>query len=117
VAAMGATARTQFSILDDPPSVTVEAYRHLVDPFADSGMTGDMLRRVGCFVVKLSVTEILDLRSEAAQRASDFLGMILCPELARTRLGQNVGRVAHHSGFTASLSLRRAIYGETSRFV
>lgn len=49
-------------------SVTVEAYRHLVDPFAEFGMTGDMVAPRRLLTCEVSVTEILDLRGEAAQR-------------------------------------------------
>src|SRR5947207_11808567 len=48
-------------------SVTVEAYRHLVDPFAEAGMTGEMVAPRRLLICDVAVTEILDLRTKEAQ--------------------------------------------------
>jgi len=94
-------------------SVTVEAYRHLVDPFADSGMTGDMVAPRRLLRCQVSVTEILDLRSEAAQRRVGLSRDDLMSGIGTYTACQNVGRVAHQLGLHGIVAPAASDYGET----
>lgn len=49
-------------------SVTVEAYRHLVDPFSSAGMTGEMVAPRRLIECDVAVTHLLDLRQGDAQK-------------------------------------------------
>jgi hypothetical protein len=66
-------------------SVTVEAYRHLIDPIvADGGPVPPIRPRV-LITCEVSVTEILDLRSAANRTLADIT---LAP--AATRMGETL---------------------------
>ncbi len=79
-------------------SVIVEAYRHLVDPFAESGMTSDMVAPRRLLVCEVSVTEILDLRGDEAQRSVGLTNADLLSEVGSYDACQAIGRVAHQLG-------------------
>lgn len=94
-------------------SVTVEAYRHLVDPFAESGMTGEMVAPRRLLICQVSVTEILDLRSEPAQRRVGLTMGDLMSEVGSYAACQGVGRVAHQLGLHGIIAPSASGFGET----
>jgi RES domain-containing protein len=94
-------------------SIAVEAYRHLVDPFAENGMTGDMIAPRRLLVCKVSVTEILDLRSEAAQLRVALSDDDLMSGVGDYEACQTVGRVAHQLGLHGIIAPSATGLGET----
>lgn len=94
-------------------SVTVEAYRHLVDPFADGGMTGDMVAPRRLLICEVAVTNVLDLRSRAAQLAVGLTEADLTSPVGEYEPCQNVGRVAHQLGLHGVLAPAATALGET----
>ena len=87
-------------------SVTVEAYRHLVDPFADSGMTGDMVAPRRLLICDVHATEILDLRSAEAQTSvgitkSDLMSSVGEYDMPpRWSVAHQLGVARHHRSST-----------------
>jgi hypothetical protein len=64
-----ATGTVQTLYLARPDSsAAIDAYRHLVDPFADVGMTGPMVARRLLLEVSVSVPDVVDLRWVDRQR-------------------------------------------------
>jgi RES domain len=94
-------------------SVTVEAYRHLVDPFADVGMTGEMVAPRRLVVCDVSVTEILDLRAESAQLRVGLSGDDLISAIGEYTSCQTIGRVAHQLGLHGIIAPAATGLGET----
>lgn len=94
-------------------SVTVEAYRHLVDPFADAGMTGDMVAPRRLLVCEVSVTEVLDLRGEAAQHRVGLTENDLISDVGAYGACHAVGRVAHQLGLHGIIAPAATGLGET----
>jgi RES domain-containing protein len=94
-------------------SVTVEAYRHLVDPFAEFGMTGDMVAPRRLLVCEVSVTDVLDLRGEAAQLRVGLTESDLISEVGSYGACQAVGRVAHQLGLHGIIAPAGTGLGET----
>jgi hypothetical protein len=89
-------------------SVTVEAYRHLVDPFVEEGMTGEMVAPRRLLICEVAVTNVLDLRSRTAQVAVGLTEAELVSPVGEYESCQGVGRVPTSSGSTAcSPRLRR----------
>jgi len=85
-------------------SIVIEAYRHLVDPFADAGMTGEMVAPRRLLICEVSVTEILDLRTEEARRRVGLTMEDLTSEVDDYEHCQMVGRVAHQLGIHGVLA-------------
>jgi len=93
------------------PSVIVEAYRHLVDPF--EGMTGDMVQPRRILVVDVDVADVLDLRDDAV---ADSLG--LSDADLRSPVGSyepcwRIARAAHQLGLHGVLAPAATRFGET----
>jgi len=76
-------------------SVVVEAYRHLVDPFAADGMTGEFVGPRVVLTCEVSVTEILDLREEDAQRGVGLTAGDLTSAVGDYDACHRVARIAH----------------------
>ena len=94
-------------------SVTVEAYRHLVDPFADQGMTGEMVAPRRLLICEVAVTNVLDLRSRPAQVAVGLTDTDLTSPVGEYEPCQEVGRVAHQLGLRGVLAPAATGLGET----
>lgn len=94
-------------------SVTVEAYRHLVDPFADNGMTGDMVTPRRLLTCEVSVTEILDLRTVDAQRGVGLRSEDMASAVGDYSACQTVARVAHQLGLHGVIASAPTGLGET----
>lgn len=94
-------------------SIAVEAYRHLVDPYADEGMTGDMVQPRRLLVCAVAVTEILDLRSSQAQLAVGLDDEALRSEIGDYDACHEIGRVAHQLGLHGILAPAATGLGET----
>lgn len=94
-------------------SVTVEAYRHLVDPFAKEGMTGAMVAPRRLLICEVAVTDILDLRSVAAQTALEIGDQDLSSEIGSYETCQAIGRVAHQLSLHGVLAPSATGLGET----
>lgn len=94
-------------------SVTVEAYRHLVDPFMSDGMTADMVAPRRLIVCEVAVTDILDLRSGKGQAAVGLNEHDLSSQVGDYRACQTVGRVAHQLGLHGVLAPSATGLGET----
>ena len=76
-------------------SVLVEAYRHLVDPFSEEGMTGEMVAPRRLLICKVAVTDVLDLRDPEAWETVGLSVDDLLSEVGAWDACQAVGRVAH----------------------
>lgn len=94
-------------------SIVVEAYRHLVDPFAENGMTGQMVAPRRILTCNVSVTEILDLRSETAQRQVGLTSADLLSAVGEYGPCQRVGQVAHQLGLHGVIAPAATALGET----
>lgn len=94
-------------------SVAVEAYRHLVDPFADFGMTGNMVAPRRLLVCQVDATDILDLRTERAQLQVGLTGDDLRSPVGEYDVCQSIGRVAHQLGLHGILAPAATGLGET----
>lgn len=94
-------------------SVTVEAYRHLVNPFAEDGMTGDMIAPRRLLICNVAVTEVLDLRSEEARRRVHLADDDLLSPVGEYVACQAVGRVAHQLGLHGLIAPAATGLGET----
>lgn len=94
-------------------SIAVEAYRHLVDPFAESGMTGDMVAPRRVLICDVDVTDVLDLRGEAAQQRVGLTVADLTSEVGNYGACQGVGRVAHQLGLHGIIAPAATGLGET----
>jgi len=94
-------------------SVVVEAYRHLVDPFSDNGMTGDLVAPRRILTCQVNVTEILDLRSQAAQTQVGLTSAHLLSPVGDYAECQRVGQVAHQLGLHGIIAPAATGLGET----
>jgi hypothetical protein len=94
-------------------SVVVEAYRHLVDPFSENGMTGDLVAPRRILACRVNVTEILDLRSETAQRQVGLTPTQLLSPVGEYGACQRVGQVAHQIGLHGIIATAATGLGET----
>lgn len=94
-------------------SVTVEAYRHLVDPFAEDGMTGDMVAPRRLLTCEVDVTDILDLRSDEAVQLVGLSGDALSSPIGEYQACQSVGRAAHQLGLHGIIAPAATGLGET----
>jgi len=91
----------------------VEAYRHLVDPFADDGMTGKMVASRRLLICEVALTNVLDLRSRTAQVAVGLTEDDLTSPISEYEPCQEVGRVAHQLGLHGVLAPAATGLGET----
>lgn len=94
-------------------SVTVEAYRHLVDPWADEGMTGELVAPRRLLTCDIAATEILDLRSREAQRRVGLDEATLASSVGDYEACWQVGRVAHQLGLHGIVAPAATLLGET----
>ena len=94
-------------------SVVVEAYRHLVDPFAGAGMTGDMVAPRRILTLHVDATEILDLRSGDAQDQVGLTVGDLESPVGDYAACQLVGQVAHQLGLHGIVAPAATGLGET----
>lgn len=94
-------------------SVTAEAYRHLVDPFADEGMTGEMVAPRRLLICEVAVTEILDLRTDAALSAVGLSVDDVFSPVGAHEACQTIGRVAHQLGLHGLVAPAATRMGET----
>lgn len=94
-------------------SVAVEAYRHLVDPFAEDGMTGDMVAPRRLLSCEVDATDILDLRSDEALQVVGLSGDDLSSPIGEYQACQSVGRVAHQLGLHGIIAPAATGLGET----
>jgi hypothetical protein len=94
-------------------SIVVEAYRHLVDPFSDMGMTGQMVAPRRIFTCHVNVTEILDLRSATGQRQVGLTSADLLSAIGEYSPCQRVGQVAHQLGLHGVIAPAATTLGET----
>jgi hypothetical protein len=95
-------------------SVAVEAYRHLVDPFAEQGMTGAMVAPRRLLICDVSVSEVLDLRSKDALLEVGLTERDLRSDIGDYAACQAVGRVAHQLELHGVLAPRRAGWAKPS---
>jgi RES domain-containing protein len=93
------------------PSVLVEAYRHLVDPF--EGMTGDMVQPRRLLLVEVSVADVLDLRDESAAVAVGLSQEDLASPVGDYEACWRVARAAHQLGLHGILAPAATGFGET----
>jgi hypothetical protein len=94
-------------------SVTIEAYRHLVDPFAAEGMTAEMVAPRRLVLCEVAVTNILDLRDP-----STLAPLGLTEAHLRSPIGEydqcwSVARVAHQLELHGILAPAATAFGET----
>jgi hypothetical protein len=94
-------------------SIAVEAYRHLVDPFADEGMTGDLVAPRRLLICEVAVTEVLDLRSREAQARVGLTNADLESPVGEYEPCWEVGRVAHQLGLHGIIAPAATSLGET----
>lgn len=94
-------------------SVAVEAYRHLVDPFAEDGMTGDMVAPRRLLLCEVGVSDVLDLRSDEAQGIVGLSRSDLSSPIGEYQACQSVGRVAHQLGLHGIIAPAATGIGET----
>jgi RES domain-containing protein len=94
-------------------SVTVEAYRHLVDPFAADGMTGAMVAPRRLIVCDVTVTEVLDLRTPEGRAAVGLDSQSLESDIDDYTPCQTVGQVAHQLGLHGIIAPAATRLGET----
>jgi RES domain-containing protein len=93
------------------PSVVVEAYRHLVDPF--EGMTPDMVQPRRLLVVEVSVSDVLDLRDESAAATVGLSQDDLVSPVGEYEPCWRVARAAHQLGLHGILAPAATRFGET----
>jgi RES domain len=97
-------------------SVTVEAYRHLIDPIvADGGLVPPIRPRI-LIACEVSVTEILDLRSAANRVLADItLAELQSETFDRTAYAacQNISAAAHQLGYHGLIAPAATRMGET----
>jgi len=94
-------------------SVTVEAYRHLVDPFAADGMTGDQVAPRRILTCTVSVTDVLDLRTEEAQVRVGLSTDDLLSDVGEYDACWQVGRIAHQLSLHGVIAPAATHFGET----
>jgi hypothetical protein len=93
------------------PSVVVEAYRHLVDPF--EGMTGDMVQPRRLLLVEVGVSGVLDLRDPAAAASVGLSEADLHSPVGEYETCWQVARAAHQLGLHGILAPAATGLGET----
>jgi hypothetical protein len=94
-------------------SVVIEAYRHLVDPFIEDGMTGEMAAPRRILTVAVKVAEVLDLRSDEAQTQVGLRRTDLMSPIGEYPSCQRVGHIAHQLGLHGVLAPAATGLGET----
>jgi len=94
-------------------SVVVEAYRHLVEPFAADGMTGELVGPRLVLTCEVSVTEILDLRDEDAQRGVGLTAADLTSAVGDYEACHRVARIAHQLALHGIIAYAATGLGET----
>lgn len=94
-------------------SVTVEAYRHLVDPFAADGMTGEMVAPRRLLICEVSVTNLLDLRDPRTLPDLALTTDDLISDVGEYGPCWNVARVAHQLELHGVLAPAATRLGET----
>lgn len=94
-------------------SVVVEAYRHLVDPFTDAGMTGDLVQPRRLLIVEVSVTTILDLRDSEAQARVGLSDDDLVSDIGTYDACWQVARAAHQLELHGVIAPAATALGET----
>lgn len=93
------------------PSVVVEAYRHLVDPF--EGMTGDMVQPRRLLHVEVGVSDVLDLRDPAAAASVGLSDAGLLSPVGEYEPCWQVARAAHQLGLHGIVAPAATGLGET----
>jgi RES domain-containing protein len=93
------------------PSVVIEAYRHLVDPF--DGMTGEMVRPRRLLVVQVGVSDVLDLRDPSAAASVGLSEADLLSPVGEYDPCWQVARAAHQLGLHGILAPAATGLGET----
>ncbi len=94
-------------------SVTIEAYRHLVDPYVADGMTAELVAARRILACMVDVTEILDLRLPEAQRSVGLGAEDLVSPVDDYEACQRVGRIAHQLGLHGVFAPAATRMGET----
>lgn len=94
-------------------SVTVEAYRHLVDPFAEDGLTGDMVQPRNLLTCEVRVTNVLDLRTAEAAVSVGLSSDDLMSDVDDYAACQRVARAAHQLELHGILAPAATGLGET----
>lgn len=98
-------------------SVTVEAYRHLIDPvLADDDAPLPPIRPRALITCEVSVTEILDLRSSTNRTLADITRAQLesqTSDRAAYAACQNVSAAAHQLGFHGIVTPAATKLGQT----
>jgi RES domain-containing protein len=94
-------------------SVTVEAYRHLVDPFSQQGMRGHLVAPRRLLVCQVAVTNVLDLRTPEARSLVGLSDTALTSPIGEYQGCQAVGRVAHQLGLHGVVAPAATGLGET----
>jgi hypothetical protein len=93
--------------------VIVEAYRHLVDPFADAGMTGEMVAPRRFLTLQVEASDLLDLRTEDGYEQVGLSLSDLQSPVGEYGACQRVGQVAHQLGLHGIISRAATELGET----
>lgn len=97
-------------------SVTVEAYRHLIDPVVTDDAPGPPIRPRVLVTCEVSVTEIFDLRSPTNRTLAGItLAQLESPTSDRAAYAacQNVSAAAHQLGFHGIVTPAATKLGET----
>jgi RES domain-containing protein len=94
-------------------SVLTEAYRHLVDPFASDGMTGELVAPRRFVICDVSVSEILDLRTPEALVAVGLDDSDLDSPVGDYEACRTVARVAHQLELHGVIAPAATGLGET----
>jgi hypothetical protein len=93
--------------------VTIEAYRHLVDPFVSDGMTGDMVAPRRLLICEVTVTNVLDLRDPKTLAALGLTEADLRSPIGEYDQCWSVARVAHQLELHGILAPAATGFGET----
>lgn len=109
---LGPTRRILGLYLGRPrPSVVIEAYRHLVDPF--DGMTGDMVQPRRLLLVEVGVSDVLDLRDPAAAASVGLSEADLLSPVGEYEPCWQIARAAHQLGLHGIVAPAATGLGET----
>jgi hypothetical protein len=94
-----------------PDSVTVEAYRHLVEPI--EGMRPELVGPRRFLTCRLHITDVLDLRDPGARRQVGLDLEHLHSEVGDYCACQRVGLAAHQLGLHGIIAPAATRFGET----
>lgn len=94
-------------------SVIAESYRHLVDPFAAEGMTGDLVAPRRLVVCRVAAKEILDLRELEARALVGLGDQHVLSDVGKYEECVAVARVAHQLGLHGVIAPSASGLGET----